>query len=338
MNAFTAFAGPDTLTGRLPLRSFATDRAEAEPIAIFHCPTADRFAAQADAIAAHVSTHGYAVVEAWDAETATLSEVAARFGRVQSHIRADANGLVGISVDTVVNREWEAFRSEYRGVSTEEFLPHTDGSYLQGLVREGDHYLQLLPPGMLLLQCWQPASSGGGNILVDGQRVFHDLARAHPRHHAALSTKGCVTYCRDDQIALDCAVFERLRDGTAMLRFRYDAAAFVADWAIEAFHLLQNEYFANPAYQIRLALGTGQIALVDNHRMLHGRDAFVNEQPGKGRSMRRVWLSREGLPVLRNAAGQTPEKRALKRCEAYRILKATAALTATPSLGIRPAA
>jgi hypothetical protein len=206
---------------------------------------------QADEIAEQVSRYGYAVIQAWDAETTTLKEVAERFGRVQSHIRADANGLVGISVETVLNREWEAYRSEYHGVSSEEFLPHTDGSYLQGLVREGDDYIQLLPPGMLLLQCWQQAASGGASILIDGQRVFRDMGIRHPSYREALTTKGCVTYCRDDQMATDCAVFERLRNGTIMLRFRYDNTAFVADWAVEAFHALQNEYWANSAYTTR---------------------------------------------------------------------------------------
>jgi hypothetical protein len=103
-----------------------------------------------------------------------------------------------------------------RRLPSEEFLPHTDGSYLQGLVREGDGYIQLLPPGMLLLQCWQQAASGGASILIDGQRVFRDMGIRHPSYREALATKGCVTYCRDDQIATDCAVFEHLRNDTVI--------------------------------------------------------------------------------------------------------------------------
>jgi len=78
----------------------------------FPCPTRARFHAMRDAIADHVAIHGYAVIDAWDAEAATLREVSESFGRVQTHIRADANGLVGISPDTIVNREWEAHREE----------------------------------------------------------------------------------------------------------------------------------------------------------------------------------------------------------------------------------
>ena len=58
----------------------------------------------------------------------------------------------------MVNHEWENYRSEYHGVSSEEFLPHTDGFYLQGLVRHNGEYIRLLPPQMLVLQCWQPAT------------------------------------------------------------------------------------------------------------------------------------------------------------------------------------
>src|SRR5271165_2715043 len=170
---------------------------------IFCCPTKEEFLEQSDVIAGHLSRRGYAIVEAWDAEPATVTEVAERFGRVQSHIRADANGIVGISPDTVVNHDWENYRSEYHGVSSEEFLPHTDGSYLQGLVRHGGEYIRLLPPQMLVLQCWQPATSGGASVLIDVQRIFDDLAERDPQLLDTLSTNGCVTYCRDDQIALE---------------------------------------------------------------------------------------------------------------------------------------
>lgn len=292
---------------------------------IFLCPTEARFLQLRDMIADHVASHGYAVVEAWDTETATLRAIAERFGRVQSHIRADANGLVGISTDTIVNREWEAYRSEYHGVSSEEFLPHTDGSYLNGLVDHDGEYIQLLPPKMLLLQCWQQAAAGGASILIDGERVRRDLARRNPRYLDILSTRGSVTYCRDNQIALDSAVFQRLDDGTVMLRFRYDGTAYVADWAFDAFHTLQNEYFSNPGYHRTMTLTKGQVALIDNYRMLHGRESFSNAgtEAGRQRSLRRIWLACDRLPLLHNAVGERKERRALQQFKAYDVLPAS---------------
>ena len=304
---------------------------------IFYCSNKKEFLEQADIIAAHLSGRGYAIVDAWDAECTTVTEVAERFGRVQSHIRADANGIVGISPDTVVNHEWENYRSEYHGVSSEEFLPHTDGSYLQGLVRHGDEYIRLLPPQMLVLQCWQPATSGGASVLIDAQRIFDDLAERDPQLLDILSTNGCISYCRDDQIALDCAVFQELDDGTIMLRFRYDSTVYVADWARDALDTLQRDYFSDPRYQVRVTLKQGQIAVIDNYRMLHGRDSFAADEPGKKRSMRRVWLARTRLPVLRNAADQHVERRALKRFQAYSILPPSPEYAASEPLrlGIR---
>jgi Taurine catabolism dioxygenase TauD, TfdA family len=289
-------------------------------MARFDCSTRVRFHARRTEITQRLATNGYAIVEAWDAGPDTLREVAESFGRIQTHIRADSNGLVGISPDTIVNRDWEKCRSEYHGVSTEEFLPHTDGSYLHGLVRKDGRYIELLPPKMLLLQCWQAAENGGANVLIDGQRVFADLLRDNPRHAKILSTKGSVTYCRDDQIAFDCAVFQPLSDGTTMLRFRYDGTAYVADWAAESFRLLQAGYFENPRYQIRCALTTKQIAIIDNYRMLHGRDAFNSSETGKVRSMRRIWLAYDRPAVLLNAVGEDRDRRALQRFQAYDIL------------------
>ena len=306
---------------------------------VFHCPTRERFFDRYEDIADHVAARGYAVLEAWDTESSTLKEVSERFGSVQTHIRADANGLVGISTETVVNREWENFRSEYSGLTTEEFLPHTDGSYLHGLVQRDGHYIQLLPPKMLVLQCWQSAVAGGASILIDVQRVYDDLAKENPEHLRILSTNGCVTYCRDDQIAIDRAVFEELDDGTIMLRFRYDSAAYLADWATEAFHSLQQNYFANPKYQSRLNLAKGQIIVIDNYRMLHGRDSFSNGNAGQERKLRRIWLAYDRLPVLRNAANEHRERRALKRFEAYNILPPTEhyATAAPHSIGLKKA-
>ena len=304
---------------------------------IFYCPTKQELLDESDTIAGHLSSRGYVIVQAWDAECATVTEVAECFGRVQSHIRADANGIVGISPDTAVNHDWENYRSEYHGVSSEEFAPHTDGSYLHGLVRHGDDYVRLMPPQMLVLQCRQPATSGGANVLIDVQQIFDDLAESNPLLLDTLSIKGCVSYCRDDQIALDCAVFEELDDGTVMLRFRYDSTAYVAGWARDAFHTLQRDYFSDPRYQDRVTLKQGQIAIIDNYRMLHGRDSFAADEPGKTRSMRRVWLARGRLPVLRNAADQHVERRALKRFQAYSILPPSPEYAASerPLLGIR---
>jgi alpha-ketoglutarate-dependent taurine dioxygenase len=307
---------------------------------VFECPTRQCFLERYQEITDHLAKHGYAILEAWDSESSTLKEVSEQFGNVQSHIRADANGLVGISTDTIVNREWENFRSEYSGITSEEFLPHTDGSYLHGLIYRDGHYIQLLPPKMLLLQCWQSAVSGGANVLIDVQRVYQDLARENPAHFRILSTKGCVTYCRDDQIAVDRAVFDELDDGTIMLRFRYDSTAYVADWAIEAFHGLQNVYFANPKYQSRLTLAKGQIFVIDNYRMLHGRDSFSNGNAGQERKMRRVWLAYDRLPTLCNAANEHRERRALKRFQAYDILPSAGlgAMASKSSIGIQKAA
>ena len=55
--------------------------------------------------------------------------------------------------------------------------------------------------------------------------------------------------------------------------------------------------------------------------------------------MRRIWLAYDRLPVLRNAANEHRERRALKRFEAYNILPPTElyATAAPHSIGIKKA-
>ncbi len=169
-----------------------------------------------------------------------------------------------------------------------------------------------------------------------------DLAREDPRLLDILSTRGCVTYCRADQIAMDSAVVQGLDDGVVMLRFRYDDTAYVTDWAFDAFHRLQNEYFSNPRYHISMTLAKGHVALVDNYRMLHGRQSFSDSgaEPGKQRSLRRIWLAYDRLPVLRNAIDKHKDRRALRRFKAYDVLPPSEdyASSAPLPIGIRLAA
>ena len=219
-----------------------------------------------------MTRRGYAIVEAWDAECATITEVAERFGRVQSHIRADASGIVGISTDTVRQPRMGKLsvgipRRLLRGILARIRTGPTSRAWcVKATITSA-----CCRRRCLCLQCWQPATSGGASVLIDVQRVFDDLAERDPQLLDILSTNGCVSYCRDDQIALDCAVFEELDDGTIMLRFRYDSTAYVADWARDAFDALQQDYFSDPEYQTRITLKQGQIAIIDNYRMLHGR-------------------------------------------------------------------
>jgi alpha-ketoglutarate-dependent taurine dioxygenase len=313
------------------------DRLVSADTAVFHCASQQGFLEQADSIAAHLSRRGYAIVEAWDVDYSTVIKVAERFGCIQTHIRADAHGIVGINPHAVATHNRDNGCRQYDKNSIENFLPHTDGSYLQGLVRHGDGYIHLLPPQMIVLQFWQPPINDEAILLIDAQRILDDLAERDPQLLETLSTNGCINFCRDDQVAVNCAVFEALGDGTIMLRFRYDSTVFVAEWAREALDTLQRDYLSDPRYQIRATLRQGQIVVIDNYRMLHGHVSLTADAQSPLQTLRRVWLARSYLPVVHNAAGQHVDHRVLKRSHGYRILPpspeyATSRLT---RLGIR---
>jgi len=285
------------------------------------CPNQVDLPGAMEQVVAAVAADGFAVVQPWDDQSSTFRSIAQCLGIVQSHARADEHGITGEGAP--VNVEWKAFEGEYLGVASGDFLPHTDGSFLNGLVHQDGAFRRLEPPKMVLLQCMRKAEAGGENFLVDGQVVFDALARRHRNYLDTLMTPGCVVYCRDDLIALDCAVYERLPDGAIRIRYRYDSVSYVSDRASDAFHCLHHEFHMNSAYQRPLDLAEGQILLIDNYRMLHGRKSFAHAQGPSKRRMRRVWLAPDAVCRYSNPDRDARARRALKPFESYRLFEAS---------------
>lgn len=61
----------------------------------------------------------------------------------------------------------------------------------------------------------------------------------------------------------------------------------------------------DPAALVGVELGAGEVVIVDNHRMLHGRGALPPDSP---RELHRLWINTDGWPeaVARDARPQPP--------------------------------
>jgi alpha-ketoglutarate-dependent taurine dioxygenase len=259
-----------------------------------------------------IERFGYCLLQAWDTEGETLRIIAETFGNLQSHVRSGKEGVVGLGAN-VFSGEWKEFIDEYRGVaSNEEFATHTDASFLQGMYLQEGVMRLISPPKIMLLQCVVPAEGGGGNVLVDEQEVLSDILINEPDLASILSVPGCACFCRDDQIALKVAVYEKIYNGNYSVRFRFDQALYSPSWSLRYLETLHNKYHLNRKYRINITLAPGEILIVDNRRVLHGREEII----GTKRQFRRAWVNND-LPVLRNVAGKTRMHRALSQYAAY---------------------
>jgi alpha-ketoglutarate-dependent taurine dioxygenase len=263
----------------------------------------------------HLKKHGYCIVQMWDLTETPLLALRTRLGRGQRHIRADSNGIVPITpnVHPISNLD----ESHYFGSSSREHPPHTDGAYLNGFLQQGRVFKRIEPPAIVLLQCVRASRHGGTTILIDAQRVLRDLLTRHPSIAKILMSHGCVNFCRDDHMAVDLPVYERLSVERWRIRFRCDEALYPAEWATIAVQHLYDHYLTNDQYQQKIVLEEGQILVVDNFRVLHGREAF-SVTLGQSRLFRRTWVQDDSnTQILHNFRHSSHNCRAFERHAVY---------------------
>ncbi len=135
------------------------------------------------------------------------------------------------------------------------------------------------PPPVMGLLCETPAASGGESLLVDARRLYLDLLIGFGREG--------LTSLFEDFYTIRRAPHETRRplffyngSGHTCIAYRRDDDAVEVRYPPRFAALVQSisDYLANPDYQIRVKLQTGEILLVDNHRDLHGRTGYEGER------------------------------------------------------------
>lgn len=262
-----------------------------------------------------VYRNGFAVIQGWDNSEDVLRLIAENIGDTQCHIRANERGIVG---ETPVATDWNQFAGEYFGVNNEEFNPHTDGSFLQGVYFKNGHLVEVNPPRMLLLQMAQPAMEGGANLIIDAKRVVRELIEKDSPLLKIL-TRPCVTVSRDNMISRDFSVFRYVpEEDKIRMTFRFDKKVYARKEALEALRTLNKEYFLNPEYQVRVPLAKGQIIVVDNWSALHARENFVvGADSSVKRKLRRVWISEDCPRMFMNVHCSGKKNRSLSDYDSY---------------------
>ncbi|HET8691733.1 MAG TPA: TauD/TfdA family dioxygenase [Steroidobacteraceae bacterium] len=153
--------------------------------------------------------------------------------------------------------------------------PHTDNPYRDPV------------PGVQLLHCLANETSGGLSTLVDGFAAARALEARDPEAFARLSRTPVRFRYRDAGTELVASALPIERDATGGLvaiHFspRLDFVPLQPPGELDAYYRARRAFdrlLRSPEFEIRFRLGTGDLLMMDNRRLLHGRTGF---DPGEG--------------------------------------------------------
>lgn len=143
-------------------------------------------------------------------------------------------------------------------------------------------------------------AQGGASTLVDGFRIAEDLRRDAPQHFDVLSNTLLHFHIADattEHRAVDPII--SLRPDGSVKAIRY------SNHSVETFLLPPDDMTAfydayrtfgrmreSDRYQLRIKLAAGDMYMVDNHRVLHGRTGFSS---GGARHLQSCYIERDEL-------------------------------------------
>lgn len=174
-------------------------------------------------------------------------------------------------------------------------LPHTDSTFLYDSQRM-----------VQFLYCEENQVSGGESILVDGFKIAKDLQKDAPEIYRILS-QTTVKFCRlypdwEYYLCHNTPIINLGRDNDLGIYFSHKDFNPIAPFEeMERFYEAYSvflDYLKNPNYQYCFKLTPGDLIILQNFRILHGRNAFA---PDSGhRELTIAYLSWDYFAGLHN--------------------------------------
>jgi gamma-butyrobetaine dioxygenase len=148
--------------------------------------------------------------------------------------------------------------------------PHTDNPYRSPV------------PGVQLLHCLINETSGGLSTLVDGFAAAEALRARDPAAFQILARTPVRFRFRDTDTELVRSASPIEVDGTGAVQAvnfspRLDFVPLLPPQELAAYFKARKAFdhlLRSPQYEIRFLLGSGDLMMMDNRRLLHGRTAF----------------------------------------------------------------
>jgi gamma-butyrobetaine dioxygenase len=159
-------------------------------------------------------------------------------------------------------------------------------------------------------------AEGGASTLVDGFKVAEDLRAEAPQAFELLASTmldfhfadaTAEHHARDSVISLhpDGSIRQIRYSNHSALPFR------IAAEMMEPYYAAYRRFGAmreSTRYRFEVALGSGDLYIVDNHRVLHGRTGF---RSGRARHLQSCYVERDELvsrlAVLKRASALSPQ-------------------------------
>lgn len=155
--------------------------------------------------------------------------------------------------------------------------PHTDGAFGT-------------PPEVLVLACFQKAETGGESVVVDMKGGYEHLMQTSPELVLALSCPEALTVIRGDQTKTN-PVFQLTDKRVRVVYSDHEYNATVSHpEATQAVKALA-EYVTNQENQTIMTLEPGEILILNNSRLLHGRKSFIDSTGDTKRWLMRGWYN-----------------------------------------------
>jgi gamma-butyrobetaine dioxygenase len=221
---------------------------------------------------------------------------------------------LGLAIVTEMSKEIDAFEriASQIGLLRDmnwgrifEIEPRPEGEYLanRGLALDAhnDGATREYMPGFQIFQCVENTSEGGESFWVDGFHIVDVMRRVYPAEFELLSTVPWeyANRARGSHYRWNAPIFDLDRNGT--IRAVRDTLWLREPLRVD-FDLVPKMFAAYKLYvdlkarrenQVERKLVEGDVAFVDNRRVLHGRRAF---DPGTGhRHIRTSYGEREEL-------------------------------------------
>jgi gamma-butyrobetaine dioxygenase len=222
---------------------------------------------------AAVDELGFAILTGCSTEPETVTRVAELFG----YVRETNYGRL-FDVRTVVNPNNLAYTGLGLGA-------HTDNPYRDPT------------PTLQLLHCLASSAAGGENTLVDAFRVAADLS---PQQLDLLARQPLRFRFADDETELETEVPVLTLDARGELQgvhynTRSTAPFRIPEDEVEAYYTAYQTFgrlLEEPRYRIEFKLEPGDLFIVDNLRVLHGRTGY--SESGE-RHLQGCYADRDGL-------------------------------------------